>query len=290
MRRRALSELVYHLIRVIALTTFLGLCMLLPFLPGRYDALANPLSMMTQLVGIVGLLLVPVGTVWMLYEWISAQKRKRYAFGIIALVSLSIVWSIVSLGAMFESVALGAASLTLLAVLMPRLWRLVRASSVVPEPDRRSASPMPLYLVIVPAAVAVMRVAFADPAAEFSRDRAIRNAAPLIADIERHRVANGRYPMSIVSVHPDYLPGIIGIERYGYEPSGAAYNLFFEQLSLRIGIKEIVMYNPHGEQSISSHAADVLQLTPAELALDRRRGHNEVREARQAKWKYFWFD
>lgn len=290
MRSRAMGELMYHLSRVTALSACLGLCMFLPFLPGRYDALAKPLSMAAQLASIVGLLLVPVGTLWVLYEWTSAQKRKRHTFGIVALVSVSTVWSLVSLGAMFESVTLGLASLTLLAALMPRLWKSLRASGGVPEADKRSASPMPMYLIIVPAAVAAMRVLLADPAADFSRGRAIDNAALLIADIEQYRVDNGRYPMSLVSVHPDYLPGIIGIERYGYEPRGEAYNLFFEQLSLRIGIKEIVMYNPRGEQSISSHAADVLQLTPAELALDRTRGHNAVRDARQAKWKYFWFD
>ena len=32
---------------------------------------------------------------------------------------------------------------------------------------------------------------------------------------------------------------------------------------------EIVMYNPLGEQVMTSHALDVLQLTPEQLALDR---------------------
>ena len=142
----------------------------------------------------------------------------------------------------------------------------------------------------MPAAVAIIRIALADPAAEFGRSRAIRNAAALIADIEQHRVANGRYPRSLVSVHSDYLPGVIGVRQYRYEPSGDAYNVLFEQLSLRIGIKEVVMYNPRGEQAISSHALDVLQLSPEQLALDRTRGHNAVHDAPQPNWKFFWFD
>ena len=149
---------------------------------------------------------------------------------------------------------------------------------------------LPLYLIVVPAAVAMIRVAAADPAEEFGRSRAIRNAADLIADIEQHRVANGRYPRSLVSVHPDYLPGVVGIKEYRYEPSGDAYSVLFEQLSLRLGIKEIVMYNPRGEQVISSHALDVLQLSPEQLALDRTRGHNAVRDAWQSRWKVFSFD
>jgi len=93
-----------------------------------------------------------------------------------------------------------------------------------------------------------------------------------------------------VSVHSDYLPGVIGVRQYRYEPSGDAYNVLFEQLSLRIGIKEVVMYNPRGEQAISSHALDVLQLSPEQLALDRTRGHNAVHDAPQPNWKFFWFD
>jgi hypothetical protein len=35
----------------------------------------------------------------------------------------------------------------------------------------------------------------------------------------------GAYPAAISSVWPDYHPGVIGVERYRYEPSGKAYNL-----------------------------------------------------------------
>lgn len=50
------------------------------------------------------------------------------------------------------------------------------------------------------------------------------------------------------------------------------------------------MYNPRDRQAIASHALDVLQLTPAQLAIDRARGHYAVHDARQAHWKFFWFD
>ncbi len=280
-----------HLLRIAGLTAFLTLCMLLPFLPGRYDSLVVPLSMMAQLFGIVGLLLVPLGVVWIAYEYRSEGKRKRHVFAIVALVASSTVWFIVSLGAMFESVALGVGALGLATYVTLRLSPRVSAMSSEPAEGRADAvSMLPLYLILVPTAVAIIRIALADPAAEFSRSRAIRNAAALIADIEQHRVANGRYPRSLVSVHPDYLPGVIGIRQYRYEPSGDAYNVLFEQLSLRIGIKEIVMYNPRGEQAISSHALDVLQLRPEQLALDRTRGHTAVHDAPQPNWKFFWFD
>ena len=280
-----------HILRIAALTACLTLCMLLPFLPGRYDSLAVPLSMMAQLAGIVGLLLVPVGVGWLAYEFWSEGRRKRYVFTIVALIASSMVSAIVSLGAMSGSIALGVGALVLWAHLVFRLWPHVRSMNDPPQAERaRAISALPLYLIIVPAAVALIRIALAEPVAEFSRNRAIRKAAALIADIERHRVAHGRYPLSLVSVNPDYLPGIIGIKEYRYEPSGEAYNLLFEQLSLRIGTQEIVMYNPRGEQVMTSHALDVLQLSPERLALDRTRGHYAVHDARQPNWKYFWFD
>jgi len=276
---------------MVTLTACLALCMLLPFLPGRYDSLAVPLSMMAQLIGIVGLLVVPVGIVWVAYEWRRDDKRNRYVFASIALVATSTVWLIASLGAMFESIALGIIAIVLGAYFALRLWRGIRSlRREFAETALKVVSVLPLYLILVPVAVALISIALADPAAEFSRSRGIRNAAALIADIQQYRVANGRYPPSLVSLHPDYLPGIIGIKEYRYEPSGDAYNVLFEQLSLRIGIKEIVMYNPRGEHVMSSHALDVLQLSPEQLALDRTRGHNAVHDAPQPGWKFFWFD
>ena len=265
--------------------------MLLPFLPGRYDSVAVPLSMMAQLFGIVGLLLVPLGLAWIAYEYGSEAKQKRRVFAIVALVTSFLAWCVVSLSVMFESIALGVGALGIGAFVTLWLWPQVRKMSTQPVEGRVAVvNHSPLYLILVPATVAIVRVAVADPAVEFSRSRAIRNAADLIADIEHYRVANGRYPPSLVSVHPDYLPGVVGIREYRYEPTGDAYNVLFEQLTLRIGIKEIVMYNPRGEQAISSHAWDVLQLSPEQLALDRTRGHNAVHVASQPSWKFFWFD
>ena len=101
----------------------------------------------------------------------------------------------------------------------------------------------------------------------------------MIADIEQYRAAHGRYPASLLSVWEDYLPGVIGIKEYHYEPSGDAYNLFFEQFALHFGTREFVMYNPRDQQAMTSHKLDLLQLTPQELALEQTRGHYAVHDA-----------
>jgi hypothetical protein len=277
-----------HVLGIAAATAAVILCTLLPFLPGRYDSLAVPLSLMAQLFGKVGLLLVPVGALWLASaHWSRAAPRRQDIIAVAALIASSIVWGIVSLGAFMESVTLGLGALVLGAYALVRARRRFR-SGTGPTPATGRAAP--LYLVVVPVAVALVQRALAGPVTEFSRDRAIRNSAPLIADIERYRIANGRYPRSLVSVNRDYLPRVIGIKEYRYEPRGDAYNVLFEQLTLSLGTTEIVMYNPRDEQAMTSHALDVLQLTPEQLAVDQTRGHYAVRDARRPHWKYFWFD
>jgi hypothetical protein len=276
-----------HALGIVAAAAFIVFCTALPFLPGRYDSLAAPLSMMSQLFGVVGLLLVPVGVLWIVAEHWSRLARSRGVFAYIALIAVSLVWAIVSLGAFLDSLTLGVGVIALWAYVVTRVFSRLRALRGAPP---RSATAMALYLVLVPIAVTLAQRALDGPLTDFSRSRAIRNSAALIADIERHRIANGRYPLSIVSVNKDYWPSVIGIRNYQYEPHGDAYNLFFEQITLQLGTVEVVMYNPLDQQVMTSHAMDVLQLTPEQLQLDRSRGHNAVHNARQPHWKYFWFD
>ena len=127
-----------------------------------------------------------------------------------------------------------------------------------------------------------------ESAARWSRDRAIANSAEIIRDIEGFRERTGAYPVAISSVWPDYHPGIIGVERYRYEPNGESYNLYFEHPATDVGAREIVMYNPRGEQDFSSHAVDLLQLPPDEIR--RQRGHFASHALPQANWKRFLFD
>lgn len=263
-----------HVVRVTVATSVVVLCMFLPYLPGGYDSLAAPLSLMAQLFGWIGLLLVPAGALCLASERFA---RARRAAAILALVASILVALGVSLAALIGSgVSLGL--LTLAACAAGIAWGARRLRTVS------------LDLVVVPVAVALVQWLAAEPATSFSRNRAIRNGGPLIADIERHRAANGRYPASLLSVWRDYAPGIVGIEAYRYEPSGEAYNLVFEQPTFILGTREFVVYNPRDENTIISHAIDRLQMTPDQLAVERTRGHYAVHDAPQPHWKYFWFD
>ena len=107
-------------------------------------------------------------------------------------------------------------------------------------------------------------------------------------DIERFRQRTGRYPIAIQSLVPDYHPDVIGIERYRYEPSGESFNLYFEMPSADLATSLIVMYNPRGEQDFSSHAFDLLQLSPEDIR--RQRGYFASETLPQRGWKMFLFD
>ncbi|MDQ3674991.1 MAG: hypothetical protein M3365_11520 [Gemmatimonadota bacterium] len=278
-----------HFLFMTTATAAIILFTLLPFLPGRYDALAAPLSGMSYFFGRAGLLLVPIGALWVASRYSTRFAGRQHLFALAALFVSSIVWLAVSLPAfMVDSMLLGLGVLAFGAYLIFRAARWVR---VLKQSPSRPASPIAFYLVIVPVAVFLLQTALIGPVTEFSRSRAIRNSSPLIAEIERYRAARGRYPPSLLAVWNDYWPSVIGIKEFRYEPSGDdSYNLFFEQFSLRLGTREFVMYNPRDQQAMTSHAMDVLQLSAEELQLDQRRGFNEVHDTPHPHWKYFWFD
>ena len=86
-----------HTLSIVAIVAGIVLCTVLPFLPGRYDSLAVPLSAMAQALGVVGLLVVPIGVVWMAVEFGNRGAAKRKGFAVATLIASSLVWAVVSL-------------------------------------------------------------------------------------------------------------------------------------------------------------------------------------------------
>ncbi len=285
-----------HLVRMGALVVLLVLCTFYPFLPGEYDALAVPLSAMAQAFGMVGLLLVPVGLLWLAYELRKRARRKRnvqinarrYYFVLASIIASSIVALAVSFGA-FMGISLSLAFLTL-ALWLYFLSRVIPRLKLLKTAEPEDFNPAPFYLVFVPTLVLIFQIALAAPATEFSRNRAIAQSAELIGDIEEYRAAHGRYPSFLQAINKDYYPSVVGIEQFHYTPHRDAYNLFFEQPTFLFdfGIREIVIYNKLDEHLIVSHAAWILS-GPAEQ-LEARQGWYTVHNASSPHWKYFWFD
>jgi hypothetical protein len=291
------SKMSRHLALIGGITTLIVLSIFYPFLPGRYDELAVALSTMAQVCTVAGLLLVPIGALWLFYELRKRapgkrnlpHKKRGYYFALASVITGSIVAVAVSLSA-FASIGLSFGFLTL------ALWfgifsRLTSKLKVLKDAEAENFNPVPLYLIFVPGVVLLFQTTLASAATEFSRNYAIANSAELINDIEAYHAAAGYYPRSLSALWHDYKPSVIGIKQFHYAPSGDAYNLFFEQPTFvfrSLGTREIVMYNKRDQHVMISHAMDILRWTPEQLAT--RRGWYAVHDASSPHWKYFWFD
>jgi hypothetical protein len=255
-----------EMIPAILLAAILCLVMVLPYLPGRFDASAATLSFVVQVAGYVSLLLVPVGLAWM-----ASPRRSRLWHGLAlvlgGLVAFVIILAAVSRNQLAMGVTLGVGAVLLLRTAY-------RRSRTGLEHIGHTKNPIPLCLVCVPLILVTVRATVLPRAAGWSRDRAIRHSVALIAEIESFRQRRGHYPLSLQSRNPDFPTGVVGIERFHYEPNGEAYNLFFVRPHLSLDAEEAVVFNPRGEHHFTSHALDILQYDGEQLDLrrgDRRR-------------------
>lgn len=253
--------------------------------------------MSAQLIGVVGLLFVPIGVLWLAYELRThgrigrnephTDKRSRLA--VAALVTGCVVVAILVLAAVVgERLSFG---ILLLALSLYALSRLIPAVRQMKSTEDERFNAIPVYLIVIPIAVLILQLLLAAPATEFSRNRAIAASALMLAEIEAHRAAHGQYPETMLGINKDYHPSVLGIERYEYARRGNAYNVVFEQplfVLQEFGARELVVYHPRDEHVILSHAVWNLVWTPEEAA--RRQGWFAEHETGHQHWKYFWFD
>jgi hypothetical protein len=253
--------------------------MTLPFLPGRYDPLAGALFATATGIALGSLLLVPVGVVWTFSR--TGYRPARWALGMATVVAVLAALAT----AASASIAGALVLLFVWVICLLRLWKCVSHAQAAGAAIART---VPVALIVAPLALAMVRLALVGPVAEWSRDRAIANAAAMIADIEQYRARTGAYPTALNSLGSDYPTGIIGIRRYQYEPAGDAYNLYFMPQSTDLATEAVVMYNPRGEQDFSSHDQDLLRLSPDDIR--RQRGYFTSDALAQANWRRFLFD
>jgi hypothetical protein len=280
---------VRHVAIVAASLTIALVATALPFLPGPYDALAVPLSGFARVLGLVSVLLVPVGIVWLLYEWrrrAAGVHRGRAGFVLATLVTGSFA---VFGGAAFTHALAGATlPLCVLAAWGVALWwggpRLLGWAR---SPRRRDLA-VPLTLILAPLILVGAQRSLAIPLTSLAWNRTIDGVTPLIADIERYRATNGRYPRSLFSEWCDYRPAVIGVSRYQYEPSGDGYNLAVEMPSFSFDSREFLVYNPNDTHAMASHDAFLLQRTAAELL--NYPGYYSARPLDRPHWALLSYD
>ncbi len=275
------------LVRACAFVAVVIAATFLPFVPGGHDPLAVPLSAMAWAVGRVGLLLVPVGGLWL---WASTRPAPRVAppawlvwvtLGVALLIAMvTVLVAFASSG----SPLLAAVTAAVTGLLTIRVGRRIRATRTGMPMPRMSAA----ILVVAPIVVLAVQTMLVEAVTAHARNRVIANGAPLIAEIERYRARRGAYPESLFSVWGDYKPSSVGVERYYYERSGEAYNVIFKEPSLGFGTRRFVVYNPRDTQRVTVHEQDRLLLDEAALDADNA-GYTVVQPLPQPHWKVFLF-
>jgi hypothetical protein len=291
-----MKKILLHLALIIGITGLLVLCIVYPFLSGGYDGLAMTLSTMAQVFGMVGLLLIPIGALWFVYElWKHGRnqrnlptKTRGFYFALVSVIVATLVAIVLAfVGASSIGISFGLLTIAFwiytLSRLIPRLKLLKNAESV-------NFNPAPIYLIFIPIAALIFQLNLATPLTESSRNNAIAASAELISEIEEYHAANGRYPSSLLAVWNDYSPSVVSVRQFHYATNGEAYNLFFEQPRLLfddLGVREFVVYNRLDEQFMISHDSWILFFTPEEL--ETNQGWFAVHDA-STHWKYFLFD
>lgn len=262
------------------LTTLLCVTMLLPYLPGGFDASAATFSFMVQVAAYVSLLLVPVGLAW-LVGGRRVTFWHRIAMVLVGLLTVAMILAGAAQNQLATGVVVGVGTFFL-------LRRVIRPARAVVNDTGDARRAVPIALVCVPLILVAFRNTVLPRAAAWSRDRAIQHRAVLIAQIEAFYERRGDYPVSLRSLNRDFPTGVRGIERFEYEPNGQAYNLFFIRPHIEVDAMEVVLYNPRDEHRFTSHELDILQYDGEDL--DRRRGDRRRTPLAQPHWISILFD
>lgn len=258
-----------------------SLLMLLPYLPGRFDASASTMSFLAQLASFVAaFLLIPIGVAWVInptrsYLWI------KLTLGLAAVIVFVLTIAAIAV----NQLALGFIIGTLCGLLLLRAQQFVRDD---PAYVVGRATRLPFLLMAIPIILLTFRTVVLPTMAEWSRTRAIQHSAPLVREIELFHKRMGHYPVSLHSLNPDVPTGVVGLERFFYEPNGDSYNVFFVRPSIQLDAQEVVVFNPRDEHRFASHELDLLQYDGDHL--DLRRGDRRRTQLQHAHWVSILFD
>lgn len=266
-------------LQLIVLNLLLILCMILPFLPGPYDKLAYGLSSIAQLIGFVGLLLVPIGILWLIQEirklagsntpsnnWSNGYYYAITAACICTFIGLVIVLALL-VGVGPSAAAIGSV------ILVFTIYRLAYSIKNLKRQPVKTFNTAPLYLLSMPLIAFAVYMFLLGPVSNYGRNYAIRQGEKLINAIESYYIQRGDYPESIENLYYHYhvpKPSVMGVDEFRYERNGNAYNLSFIQWQHVGATEEVVMYNKNDQHNVKGHFAS--------------------HEAKKPHWRYYWLD
>lgn len=251
-----------------------------PFIPGPYSKLAIGASALVQMAGFFGLVLIPVGLIWLFMDFrksndgqVSRWKNGYYpsllvSLPVLCFLFLLLVLAFPEMNGMERGIAVTfiAGMATFLALRIQRLKNKVA----------HEFNTAPLYLVLIPLVAFCAKNFWIEKIADTSRDKAIVRSGEIIEALEKYRSVNGVYPVSLDELKGKYItaipdPGIIGIKPYQYEKTGDSYVLLFVQWLHWGATEEKVIYcQPAHQLSVKGHFASFDTHYPG--------------------WRYYWND
>ena len=275
-----------------------ALVILLPFLPGPSNDIVIGVSAIAQAAGFFGLLLIPIGLVWVIIDRRnqinkSGGKWGSKPFFILAILSCIIAFPIYFLlvAAIFFTYGLSAGVVTLL-IGAYALHLSVKGIRKITKEQSLRLNFVPFYLITIPLLSLLMRLYVAPPISAYSRNLAIERSKVLITAIEEFKMKQGKYPESLEQLQPVYLseipsPKIMGILHFRYNRIEDRYSVSFSQW-LEIGsLEEIVLYdktnlrnNLQGEYAKYNYGLDLWRVHGAFASYET--GHDH--------WRYYHCD
>ncbi len=98
-----------------------------------------------------------------------------------------------------------------------------------------------IVLIMTPFAVYGLSRLLGERLLAASKERAIRNAQPIINIVEQYKSAHGVYPQKLEL--GKYTTGSMGIKQYYYEPYASTYNVWFKYPEVLM-VQHRVFYDP----------------------------------------------
>lgn len=273
----------------------LFLCIVFPFLPRDFDALATQISLAVQTFSVIGLITCFPAILWLYNSFKSRNKdrdtallNKQRKFAKIYVYTFVLVFlPIVLMTILTLSLSFGIS--LLIALIISAKFSLKRIAHSNQETP--STLLLPLFLTLLPISLLAFQLAVNKPLTNWSRNKAIANSKELINEIENWKTKYGNYPPTLNAVHKDYNVGIRGIEKYHYTYDNTTYNLYFEQpkfLLDQFGTREFVVYNPNDSHLMISHASWNARWEPEQIRSTQ--GWYASGNTGHPHWKYFCFD
>ena len=260
------------ILAVICLALLTGI--MLPFLQGSFRIATVIISGISQAIGFVGLVFVPIGIIGVAVNQIHKFKNSpldkshfNYTIALIALIVGVLLYAGLDI-ALFINGDIKAGCLTLLLGMWVgwKAFSYLQSNAQVIRFQRIFA-----YLICIPLVAFFGRKVLAFELSDMARNDTISQATVWINEIENYKKTTGEYPNSITELTADLpQPKYMGIKGFNYQKDNETYNLFFEQWVDMGAVQEIVVYSNTDNYNMKGHFASY--------------------DATQPRWKYFWLD